>query len=604
MLSNEKMQSGAGRTGRSKCARLLLFLLSIACFVTSSSAATLTATLDRDTITLGENAILSLTFEGAAPDNVQMPQIDSNLQVTEAGTSSQFKFINGQSSSSVIHNFRLTPRQAGDYTIPGLTVDVGGEKVTSQPITLRVLKPTAPSATALNSGTELAFLKLVLPRKEVYVGESFTAQLQLHLLNRIQGVDQIQLTAFPADGFTVGKMVEGQRRQVQIGNGIYTVIPIEVALKAIKAGPQTIGPVTFGMIVQLPSGRQRNVFDFFGMAGEQRQLSVATGTETVQSLMLPKESVPPDFNGAIGKFTMSMTAGPTNLSAGDPITVRVQITGRGSLDSLALPDQPAWHDFKIYPPSAKLETTDQLGLQGTKTFEQIVTPQNADIKALPPISFSFFDPDVKGYRTLAQSAVPLLVRPGGVVAVPTAIASQNRHESTPPVTQDIVPNKQRLGVLAQIDRPLILQTWFLALQGVPLLAFVSAVVIRRRTENLANNPRLRRQRQVLHVIAQGLRDLKQYAADNNSDRFFETLVRLLQEQLGERLDVPASAITEAVIEERLRPRGVPEPVLNQLQELFQLSNLARYAPIKSSQELTNLIPKAEGLLTNLRNSRI
>jgi hypothetical protein len=101
-----------------------------------------------------------------------------------------------------------------------------------------------------------------------------------------------------------------------------------------------------------------------------------------------------------------------------------------------------------------------------------------------------------------------------------------------------------------------------------------------------------------------LRDLKEYAADNNSDRFFETLVRLLQEQLGERLDVPASAITEAVIEERLRPRGVPEPVLNQLQELFQLSNLARYAPIKSSQELTDLIPKAEGLLTNLRNCRI
>jgi hypothetical protein len=139
---------------------------------------------------------------------------------------------------------------------------------------------------------------------------------------------------------------------------------------------------------------------------------------------------------------------------------------------------------------------------------------------------------------------------------------------------------------------------------VPLLAFVSAVVIRRRTENLANNPRLRRQRQVLHVIAQGLRDLKQYAAENDSDRFFETLVRLLQEQLGERLDMPASAITEAIIEERLRPRGVPEPVLNELQELFQLSNLARYAPIKSSQELTDLIPKAEGLLTTLRNSRI
>jgi len=607
MLAIETIQSGTLRTGRWKCAYLLLFFLSLTCCEASATAATLTATLDRDTITLGENAILSLTFEGAAPENVQMPPINSNLQVTEAGTSSQFKFINGQSSSSVIHNFRLTPRQAGDYTIPALTVDVGSEKLSSQPITLRVLKPTAPSATAINSATELAFLKLVLPRKEVFVGESFTAQLQLHILNRVQGVGQIQLTAFPADGFTMGKMIEGQRRQVQIGNGVYTVIPIEVALKAIKAGPQTIGPVTFGMVVELPSsGRQRDAFDPFGIFshGEQRQLSVASGAETVHSLMLPKEGAPPDFNGAIGRFTMSMTAGPTNVSAGDPITVRVQITGRGSLDSLTLPDQPAWHDFKIYPPTAKLETADQLGLQGTKTFEQIVTPQNADIKALPPISFSFFDPDVKGYRTLTQSAVPLSVHPGGVVAVPTAIASQNRQESTPPVTQDIVPNKQRLGALAQIGQPLALQTWFIALQSVPLLAFVSAIVIRRRSENLANNPRLRRQRQVLHVIAQGLRDLKHYASENDSDRFFETLVRLLQEQLGERLDMPASAITEAVIEERLGPRGVPEPVLNGLQELFQLSNLARYAPIKSSQELTDLIPKAEGLLTNLRNCRI
>ena len=35
----------------------------------------------------------------------------------------------------------------------------------------------------------------------------------------------------------------------------------------------------------------------------------------------------------------------------------------------------------------------------------------------------------------------------------------------------------------------------------------------------------------------------------DSDQFFATLSRLLQEQLGERLDLPASAITEAVIEE-------------------------------------------------------
>jgi hypothetical protein len=95
--------------------------------------------------------------------------------------------------------------------------------------------------------------------------------------------------------------------------------------------------------------------------------------------------------------------------------------------------------------------------------------------------------------------------------------------------------------------------------------------------------------------------LRRLAAENKSDDFFATLFRLLQEQLGERLDCPASAITEAVIEERLRPRGVPEATLNALRELFQTCNLARYAPIRSSQELAALIPRLETSLRELQN---
>jgi hypothetical protein len=144
------------------------------------------------------------------------------------------------------------------------------------------------------------------------------------------------------------------------------------------------------------------------------------------------------------------------------------------------------------------------------------------------------------------------------------------------------------------------QPWFLALQAVPLFAWLSAVVWRRRAEMLAHNPRLRRRRQVAQTIRQGLVELRRLAADNQSDNFFATLVRLLQEQLGERLDLPASAITEAVIEERLRPLGVPEAALGSLRELFQSCNLARYAPIKSSQELAAIIPRLEAILRELQ----
>src|SRR5438876_8680164 len=116
---------------------------------------------------------------------------------------------------------------------------------------------------------------------------------------------------------------------------------------------------------------------------------------------------------------------------------------------------------------------------------------------------------------------------------------------------------------------------------------------------LANNPRLRRQRKVARIIRDGLLELRRLAAEKKSDEFFATLFHLLQEQLGERLNLPASAITEAVIEEHLRPRGVPETILASLHDLFQTCNLARYAPMQTSQELAAIIPKFEVVMTEL-----
>ena len=152
-------------------------------------------------------------------------------------------------------------------------------------------------------------------------------------------------------------------------------------------------------------------------------------TATVRAPMaLPQENMPAGFNGAVGTFILNFSAGPTNVAVGDPITVRVQLSGRGAFDTLALPEQTAWQDFKTYPPTAKVDTTgDPMGIQGSKTFEQVIVPQKAEIKELPPISFSFFDPEGKTYRTLTEPATRLVVRPSGVAPAPT-IASANRSQ--------------------------------------------------------------------------------------------------------------------------------------------------------------------------------
>lgn len=583
-----------------------LVLTAVSCFAAGlAPAATFTATLDRDTVTLGENATLSLSFVGGTPRTVPTPQDIPNLQIDFSGNSQEITTINGQFSATISYNFTITPRQPGDYTIPALTAEVGGEQLHTQPLKLKVLKPTAPPPDAIKSGSQITFLKLLLPKKEIYVGETVVAQLQIYVQNGVSvPAGGWQPTSFPAEGFNVGRSVQGQQQQVQIGNSVYVMVPLNMALTAVKAGAMTLGPYTATVTVDVPTNnRRRDPFDPFNMFGsmaDRRQMVLTSEAENVQLLPLPRESTPPDFNGAVGQYTLSVSAGPTNVAVGDPITVKMQISGRGSLEALTLPNQPAWNQFNTYPPTSRVDTNDKLGLQGTKSFEQIVVPQNPDIRALPPVTFSYFDPEQKAYRTLSQPGIPLVVRPAGAAVAPTFVANSKRAQETTLPAQDILPNKQRLGAVAQIGPPLAEQTWFLALQGVPLLAFFSAVVWRKRTDQLANNPRLRRRRRVAETVREGLTQMRQLAAANQSDEFFAALFRLLQEQLGERLDLPASAITEAVIEERLRPRAVSEDILQGLAELFQACNLARYAPVKSGQELAAIIPKLEGVLRKIQ----
>jgi hypothetical protein len=583
-------------------------LLLLGLVVTPVYAASFTASLDINTLTLGQSATLSLTFEGGQPRNTPaLPDIPG-LQISYVGPSSQFSFINGQTSTTVTHHFTITAQRTGDFVIPALTADVDGVRLTSQPLQLRVVQPGAASTAQIDSGSQIAFMKLTVPEARVYAGEIITANLEIYLRDEVRNFGNFQFTATPADGFTLGKMSEGQRRRVQIGNHVYTIVPVSMILTALRTGTLSVGPLTASLTLVIASSNQSNdpffeqfrQFGFRNFGEEQKQVSLATETVNVESRPLPTANVPPNFNGAIGEYTMTVTAGPTNVAVGDPITVRIEIAGRGDLGSLTLPDQPAWHDFTLYPPTSKVATTDPLGLQGNKTFEQIVAPQNTDVRELPPFSFSYFDPDAGSYRTLTEPAVALAVRSAGSTPVPTIAANPTASPQSPTRPEDILPIKNDLGVLGQAGPPLVTRPVFLALQTVPVLAWLATVVWRKRADSLANNPRLRRQRQVAQLIREGLSELRQFAAANQPDEFFATLFRLLQEQLGERLDSPASSITEAVIEERLMPLGAPEPVLGNLRELFQLCNQARYAPIRGSAELNSVIGQFEKVVSELQ----
>src|SRR3984957_2917869 len=428
------------RTSRGALLFALIFAVSLCLGLPQSlRAANFTATLDRDNISLGESATLSMTFEDGQPSRIPTIPSVANLRIGEAtGDSTQTVIANGKVTYSRVLSFPVTPAQVGKYVIPALSAEISGQTFTTQPLTLTVGK-------VATANSQTTFLKLVLPKNEAYLGEIIPLEIQLYF----QFAQGGEPPHFQEAGFTLGKMMQTTQSSTALNGQRYNVVPFKTFVIPVRAGKIELGPATMPLRVPAPNAH-RNIF---GEIDSWQSVNAESQPETLNVLPLPKENVPSTFNGTVGTFTVTVSASPTNVAVGDPITVKVQITGTGALDSVTLPSQDGWQQFKLYPPTSEFQPNDQLGMSGTKTFSLTAVPQNLEIKELPPFAFSFFDPSQKTYRTITQPAVPLIVRPSAASLPPPVISATSPAESQS-TNSDIAPIKVRLGDVHPVRPPL------------------------------------------------------------------------------------------------------------------------------------------------------
>jgi len=548
------------------------------------------ASLDRDTISLGETATLSMTFTGGSPDGQPNVPPIAGIRFGSTGTSQQMSIVGLQVSSTTVYTLELEPTRAGVFTIPALVAEVKGTRLASRPVRLRVLQGNQPQA---NGAPETAFVRIVIPTTNVYIGQMMPVDVQGFFLDSVDW-NSIQLPQMSSDNFIVGAMPNNPgRSRARQGNVEYNCLDFRVAVTPTRTGLLQLGPVTWGMRV---SSGQRT---FFGWTGGQHPLSVTSDPVQLTVRPIPANGAPPGFNGAIGDFTLAQyEAGPVSVGVGDPVTLKIRIAGSGSFDTVTLPaNEQGWREFKTYPPAGKFESGDPLQIQGSKSFEQIVTPLNAEIKELPAFAFSFFDPASGTFRTLTHPPIPLSVHPTAATPQPTILASGAPPPDAAPQNQEIVHIKPLPGTVRTPAPPLALQPLFLTMQALPPLMWLGALIWRRQKDKLANNPRLRRRRETARLERQGLAELPGHAAANDAEKFHSTVLRLLQESLGERLDLPAPAITVAVLDQT---QGLDAADHALLRELFHACDQYRYTPEHSSQALASLIPKVKTALAALR----
>lgn len=553
--------------------------------------ASVTTQLEPNPISVGQGAVLKLIFEGASPNSHPSLPAIPGLQIRPSGKSTSMNIVGLQRSIQHTFQYTVIPEREGRFVIPGMQFRVGNETIASQSVTLNVL----PSGSA-GTGPKLdqwARLEMKVEKSQVYVGQKFPVTIMLYYRN----LQDANLPNLESEGFTFGQMAKPVEGNV-LSNGVrYNTYRFDLTATAVKAGELTLGPATCEVRIPVRS-RSRSLFNL--AFPQSREARLVSDSRSLQVLPLPENERPENFRGAIGNFRMRVEVVPKAVTVGDPITVQVKIGGTGTIDSLELPEQKAWADFKTYPPTSSVEISDQLGMSGVKTFEQVIIPQHAEISSLPAMEFSYFDPNSGKYVSLQSEPVPLEVEPGEAVGPQPTLGLTTSKDRPPKRPSDIVHIKSRPGAMAEISAPLVCRPAFLALQAIPMLGWLTVLGWRKRREFLAENPRLVRRKNVLRRVRSGMEELRKLAAENRGEEFVSLVYRLLQEQIGERLDLPASAITAEVVDDKLARQGAPENLRHRLHELFEICDQSRFAPLATPQDLESLRVKTEAVLTEMQ----
>ncbi len=587
-----------------------LLVLAVAALPASAQSPAVSATVDRNTVGLGETLTLSIAVEGASGQPA-LPPLD-DFQVLETSSGVQMSTVNGNTTTQTVTQYRLQPLRLGDLTIPAFQIVVDGlGSAFTDPIVVSVTQgsgaPAQPGAMPPlfpNSGGGLTDLLGLLdqmlqnssalgslsggqapvtpsrslsqvPAPAGLQGQDYYAEAMVDKATPYQGEQVLYTLRFyraldpfgrieykaPAFNGAWSKALPDQTDYTTQASGrSYLVTELQHVLFPMVAGEVVIDPSR----LTLPG-------DYLGAPG----IEVASQPLTLDVQPLPA-GAPASFQGAVGQFSMESEVDKAEVKVGDAVTQRVVISGAGNVEQVADPvwaDDVAWRAFDSTSTTADQFQDGQLA--GVRRIERVLVPTQSGQLTLPAAEFSYFDPAAGQYRTLSTEPVEVAVAPGVNQAASQPAAEPNQG-TVPVVTAhpDLRPIK--LAAAAQgvvLDTPLAKRPVYWALWALPVALLAGQSVWQRRQHlNVTNAASLRSKR----AAEQAGRALHEAAKHPNVAG--KAAGQILTEYIGAKLQRPVTGLTQRALADLLLVHNVSPSLVARVQVILTQSEVGRYAP--------------------------
>lgn len=369
----------------------------------------ITATALSDRVAIGEIGVIMVKINGGDAKVPQTIPVEG-LEVAQSGRESNISIRNGVRTIQMIYSYRFRGNEPGTYTIPPITTEVGGATISTKPFTVTIFERDASAAV---DATRPLFAKLDLPKKEFYINEliPFTVTAFVRGRNSLRDISHV---TFEHENLITGGFSATNGSGGEIGSTYYSSVAMPSTLFALKPGDFRIGPASIGLrLLDQSSG-----FGFPSFFSRTVAQEITTNTVNVTVKPLP-DNAPLSFTGGVGSFKLATVASITDVSVGDPISMKFVVTGKGNLQTMEAPVFSVAQTgiWKTYEPSKTLdEERDSDGFsEGVVEFSRVIIPE-AKVDTIPPFELSYFDSDKAEYVTLKSDPIPVTIRADNTAA--------------------------------------------------------------------------------------------------------------------------------------------------------------------------------------------
>ena len=546
-------------------------------------------------VSTGENFRLSYTINTQDVDDFRAGDIPNGLELIAGPYTSQqssYQMVNGHtsSSSSITFTYTLYAEKPGTYTIPAAHAKIKGKAVSSQSVRVTVSGQARRNANGApqmhqdddgfgqmrSSGSAISgkdlFIKVSANKHRVHEQEPVLLTYKVYTL-----VDLTQLEGKMPDltGFHSQEVPLPQQKSFKVervnGRPYRTVTWSQYVMYPQMTGKLEVPSITFkGIVVQ--QNRAVDPFEAFFNGGsgyvEVKKNIEAPGV-TIQVDPLPEK--PAGFSGGVGRFNISAQLNKTKVKAGDPITMRIVVSGVGNLKLIKLPEINFPKNFDRYDPKITDKTKlTANGVEGNMVYDILFVPRSQGNYTIPAVNFVYFDVHSDSYKTVKTNPIDIVVDKGD---------GRNTSENYESEKDNDIRNI-KTGVINHYgtNRQFVGSAGYWISLLLPLLAFVLLLIIfRKRAMDHADIINMR-QKKADKIARKRLRKANQLMRQGKGEEFYDEVLRALWDYVGYKLNMPVEKLSRENIAETFMKHEVRQDTIDNFLSALDTCEFERYAP--------------------------